>query len=203
MAPALGKRDNLIYDDSTQSDTSMSVKSISINKNAGFTLVEIIVGIVVLGIALTIMTTLLFPQARQSVEPIFQVRAAELGQSLLDEIMGKSFNAASDRSGGRLRCDEDDADPCEPIPSCPAGSGLDREEFVSVGDYNCYTAFETALGEDVSGAYANFELSVSVYFSDAQGNPDATIPRRFKTVLVTVTTPTGQAFDFSAIRGNF
>lgn len=170
--------------------------------NAGFTLVEIIVGIVVLAIALTIMTTLLLPQARQSVEPIFQVRAAELGQSMIDEIMGKSFNPASDRSGGRLRCDESDAPACEPIPECP-GSFLNREDFISVADYNCYSSFETALGEDISAAYPNFELAVEVYFSDALGTPDSSTPRRFKTILVTVTTPTGQPFEFSAVRGNF
>ncbi|CUS47451.1 MAG: MSH system minor pilin protein MshD [Idiomarinaceae bacterium HL-53] len=171
------------------------------SKARGFTLIEIVVGIVILGIALTILSSFVFPQARTSVEPIFQTRAAELGTSLLDEIMGKSFNSASDRSGGDLRCDEAGVDPCTPIPACP-NTGA-RENFDSVDDYNCYQVIESALGDSVSGVYSNFELNVSVYYSDATGAPSSVTPRRYKTVVVTVTTPSNQAIEFSAVRGNF
>lgn len=171
------------------------------SRSRGFTLIEIVVGIVILGIAISIMTSFVFPQARTSVQPIFQTRAAELGKSLLDEIMGKSFNSASDRSGGELRCDETGAPACLAIPACP-NTGA-REEFDSVDDYNCYQSIESALGESYDSSYGSFELNVSVYFSDATGTPSANLPRTYKTVVVTVTTPSSQEFEFSGVRGNF
>jgi MSHA pilin protein MshD len=72
---------------------------------AGFTLIEVIVGIVVLAIALTLITAVLGPLSQKSTEPWHQVRAAELGHSFLNEVMARSFDESSDRSGGAYRCD--------------------------------------------------------------------------------------------------
>ena len=58
----------------------------------GFTLVEIIVGLVTLGLSFVILTIIIFPQAQRSAEPVLQIRAAALGQALLDEIMSKGFD---------------------------------------------------------------------------------------------------------------
>ena len=57
------------------------------NKASGFTLIELVIGIVVFSIALVLFTSLMVPQAIRSVDPIFQVRASELGQSLMNEII--------------------------------------------------------------------------------------------------------------------
>jgi MSHA pilin protein MshD len=70
----------------------------------GFTLIEIIVGIVVLGVALMVITSALGPLYQRSADPWHQVRAAELGHSLLNEIMARSFDENSDRAGGEFDC---------------------------------------------------------------------------------------------------
>ncbi|WP_427980905.1 type IV pilus modification PilV family protein, partial [Agarivorans sp.] len=69
---------------------------------AGFTLIELIVGIVVMAIALVVISSFLVPQARRSIEPVYQFRAAELGSSLMNEILSKSFDEQSDHTGGGL-----------------------------------------------------------------------------------------------------
>ncbi len=51
-------------------------------KTGGFTLVESIVGIVVLAISFSVLTALIYPIAEQSAEQLHQVKAAELGQSV-------------------------------------------------------------------------------------------------------------------------
>ena len=52
----------------------------------GFTLIEIIIGIVVIAIVIAVVTAGMGPLFRQTVDPWQQVRAAELGQSLMNEI---------------------------------------------------------------------------------------------------------------------
>ncbi|MCE2596042.1 type II secretion system GspH family protein [Motilimonas cestriensis] len=72
----------------------------------GFTLVELVVGIVVMAVAFTILTTLLVTQSRESIDPLHQMRAAELGQSILNEIVSRSYDQYSDHNGGLYRCGE-------------------------------------------------------------------------------------------------
>ncbi len=73
-------------------------------KSPGFTLIELVVGIVVFGFAILLMTTLLFPQAKQAGSALHEVRAAELAHSLLNEISGKKFDENTS-AGGIPACD--------------------------------------------------------------------------------------------------
>ena len=171
----------------------------------GFTLVELIVGIVALAIVLTLMTTFIFPQARNSVSPIYQVRAAELGNSLLGEVMGRGFDENSDFTGGTQRCGEQNYDLC----TDPANFGPDgetRDSFNDVDDYHqlesTFPNLQDALGEDIAVRYPNFGLAVAVCYSDDEGNCGNAITP-FKRITVTVTTPDNTSFAFSGIRGNF
>ena len=72
----------------------------------GFTLIELIIGIVVFTIIMLVIIGVIGPQSRLSIEPIWQIRASELAQSLLTEINAKSFDEQSDHSGGNTRCNE-------------------------------------------------------------------------------------------------
>ncbi|MGY3870522.1 type IV pilus modification PilV family protein [Aeromonas crassostreae] len=78
----------------------------SVKRARGFTLIELIVGIVLLSVALTGILGLLINQAPRAVDPVQQVRAAQLAQRLLGEILQKSFDEYSDHNGGRYRCGE-------------------------------------------------------------------------------------------------
>jgi MSHA pilin protein MshD len=167
----------------------------------GFTLVEMIAGIVIMAMAMTALTTTLFPQASGSVDPVYQVRAAELGQSLINEIMGKAFDENTNLSAG-LRCDEVGGEPC-------TGVGKDGVEstagtFDDVDDYNDYD--ETAAQLDdaslYSALYKNFTFTVTVIYDGDYDGVSDTI-RVAKRVEVVVTTPGGQAFKFAAYKGNY
>ena len=110
----------------------------------GFTLIETIVGIVVLSIAFSIFTTLIFPLANQSAEQVHQIKAAELGQSMINEILAKAFDENSEMSGGYYRCGEDqnndgeiksaDNETCSTVLTNEEGN--ERELFDDVDDYN-------------------------------------------------------------------
>ncbi len=176
----------------------------------GFTLVEMIIGIVVLGVAMTMMTVLIYPQATKAVDPVYTVRAAELAHTLLNEITGKAFDENSYNSSSLLRCDEAGA------PAC-ATSGLlgpDAGEggvnlYDDVDDYNGYNQSGSQLhsGASYSSLYVNFLMNVQVgYDANFDGvfdDPDVLANHAAKLIIVTVTMPNGESLDFSAYRGNF
>jgi MSHA pilin protein MshD len=189
------------------------------NKTSGFTLIELVIGIVVFSIALTLFTSLIVPQAVRSVDPIFQVRAAELGQSLINEIIGRSFDETSGRTGGTNICGQDTN------PACTSSAGLGPEEgtnnranFDDVDDYHGFSMpydsdgdgdseFTNALGNEITldgvNFYAGFSLSVSVFYDAAMDGTADTVVGNTKLITVTVTTPNDEDIIFSSFRSNY
>ena len=74
--------------------------------NKGFTLVELVVGIVVMAIAMMIMNTMLISQSKDSLEPLYRLRASQLGQSIMQNILTRAYDENSDHNGGFYRCGE-------------------------------------------------------------------------------------------------
>jgi MSHA pilin protein MshD len=177
----------------------------------GFTLIELVVGIVVFAIALTLFSSLLVPQAIKSIDPIYQVRATELAQSLLNEISAKSFDENSSRSGGLLRCNEVGALPCTAIANLGPDAGETRENFNDVDDYHNLSEIDgdilNSLGESISiggiGLYQGFQANVSVlYDDDVDGIDDGVIGNR-KLIIVSLVTPNDEVIVFSTYRNNY
>jgi len=169
---------------------------------AGFTLIEVIVGIVVLSISFSVLTTLIYPLANQSAEKVHQVRAAELGQSMINEILGRSFDENSDMSGGLTRCGEASVS-CTAIG---ADSGETRASYDDVDDYDAIDFSDTirnSLGEDISALYVGFSMNVDVindanYDASGTGNNSTA-----KLITITVRTPQDFDFVFSVYKVNF
>lgn len=174
----------------------------TVTQQGGFTLIEIVVGIVTLGIALALLTVLLFPQAKRSAEPLLQMRAAELGIALMNEITSKSFDESSDHSGGAVRCgatDIPDAPDCSFVLGPDIGEA--RSDYNDVDDYHGLSNMTNSLGTDLSARYPGFSYVIDVCYSDSTGSCSG--PSLFKRIEITVTTPLGQDFVFSSIRGNY
>lgn len=180
---------------------------------SGFTLIEMVIGIVLLSIVLSVLSTLFYPQTKQSLEPIYSVRAAELANALLNEIAGKPYDENSGVAGNLNRCDEAGSPACAGDATAPA-LGADTGEtqvdlYDDVDDYNGYNqaGAQIASGSVFGNLYIGFNLSVAVgYDANFDGVfDDATIQanRAFKLVKVSVTTPSNQVIQFSAYRGNY
>ena len=177
-----------------------------VNKPAGFTLIELVIGIIVFSIALVMFTSLIVPQAIKSVDPIFQVRAAELGQSIINEIASKSFDEESDRTGGSNFCTTN----CTSIADL-GPDGETRVNFDDVDDYNGLTVsddeIKNALDQTTvlagNNLYQGFSVNVSVvYDADMDGIGD-TVAGNTKLITVTVTTPNDEDIIFSTFRSNY
>lgn len=187
----------------------MRIKYPFSNKQSGFTLVEIIIGIVVLSISLAIVSTLIAPTEEQSADNLLQIKAAELGQSYLNDITSRAFDHNSDMAGGRWRCNEAGQLPCtEPVDLGPEAGEDTRDLFNDVDDFNGYSDQFDALGEGIDSSYANFGIDVSVEYDedcvlDLPGCPGEAGQRLAKKITVTVTTPLGTPIDFATYKANF
>ncbi|GAC18590.1 type IV pilus modification PilV family protein [Paraglaciecola arctica] len=189
-----------------------------VNKAKGFTLIELVIGMVVFSIALVLFTSLIVPQAIRSVDPIFQVRATELGQSLINEIVSKSFDEASDRVGGSVLCSNTVAPLCTTSNNLGAEEGaVNRENFDDVDDYNNLSEsdenIKNTLNESVTlggvNLYQGFSAAVVVIYDDNMDGIDDAISGgggyigRTKLVTVTITTPNDEEIIFSTFRSNY
>jgi MSHA pilin protein MshD len=177
------------------------------NKASGFTLIELVIGIVVFSIALVLFTSLIVPQAIRSVDPIFQVRAAELGQSLINEITSKSFDEESDRTGGGTPCNAT----CTGTTNLGPDDGESRTSFNDVDDYHGLNVsdgnIKNSLNETTilnsNNLYQGFSLNVSVVYDAAMDGTADTVVGSTKLITVTVTTPNDEDIIFSSFRSNY
>lgn len=195
----------------------MACKYINSKKRkSGFTLIETIVGIVVLAISFSVITTLIYPVVEQSADQLHQVKAAELGQSLLNEIQNKAFDEKSDKTGGVIRCGD-----MAPAPACTTNDklGADTDEvratYDDVDDYDGLSfnpgngPIENSQGQSLGELYLGYGLTVEVCNDgDYDGNCSAKILENIDTstaklITVTIITPNGFDIQFSTYRANF
>ena len=180
----------------------------------GFTLIELIVGIVLLAVALTGILGLLINQAPQSVDPVQQVRASQLAQRLTGEILQKSFDEQSDHNGGRYRCGEQVAGVT--IAPCSGSYGSDGEpapyayndvdDFDTAGnwrDASWFTQTSSGIGSD---EYRNYQVKIAVSavdFSDGTFRRCAAPCSVGKRIDLQIKLPDQSVLDFSFYRGNY
>ncbi len=197
-------------------------------KHIGMTLIEMIIAIVLMGIAMVAFTSFLVPQIRDSAMPHYQMRAAALGQGFMSQILARGFDQWSDFDGGVVRCGESSLNPHPDNPSngCSATLGVDTKygeisnnpsTFNDVDDYiGCWSTpttvaqcQETSRGNisDILGAssedeYRNFRVEVSVAYDDLSATPPTGITN-YKKVTVRIFASNAQPLTLTAIRGNY
>jgi len=158
----------------------------------GFTLLELVIGIVVFTISLTVVLSLIVPQAEQTAEPFRQVKAAKLGQSLMNDILSRSYDENSDRSPP--------FETCNAKGNCSTTLGPEEaseDDYDDVDDYNGYTV------NDVGGNYSSFGFTVTVDYDSDLNDSTPTDGLMFKRIDIAVTAPDGQVYNFSAYRGSY
>lgn len=191
---------------------SNSTFSFAKNKQSGFTLIETIIGIVVFSISLALVINLIVPADEQSADNVHQIKAAELGQGMLDEILGRAFDNNSDMVGSIWRCDEKDEvgkpnrSKCTDVAG-PEGSEVGRRSlFNDVDDYHGFTLKKGSTDNDLHSGYDNFTIDVEVFYDgDTLGLTGHSIDdnRLAKRITVKVTTPLKTAITFAGYKSNF
>lgn len=166
----------------------------------GFTLIELIVGIVVIAIVTLVVTGGMAQLFRQSVDPWQQVRATEIGQSLMNEVLSKRFDENSQATNQSLRCSEPGAGSCASLGPCPADGSLpnaeepQRENFDDVDDYHCLELNGGELSGSGENFYRGFQAKVFVDYRQ---------PEKTKLITIEVQTPQTEIIEFNALKGNW
>lgn len=177
-------------------------------RQVGISLIELVISMVLFAFAATLLTSLFYSQSVRSVEPMFQIRAAELGQALMDEVLSKAY-AHNTPVGG--------VPPCDTVQACtPIGNdGQSRPQFDDVDDYNdyCNTASPFLIRDvldEMPEDFDGFSMSICVgYDGNYNGavNEAGTQELQAKLIQINIYPPTGAGIGgsirFAAYRGNF
>ena len=139
-----------------------------IKKVRGFTLIEIIIGIVVLSIALTGGLSLLISQVDAYRDPLIKEKSVQIAKRVVHEIQIRAYDEKSDIGGGIFRCSETVGGIS--LGHCSAKYGTDSGELM-LDTLDDVDDFDTAkLCPKLSGSYScsdNNYLPVVYFFSDA------------------------------------
>lgn len=184
----------------------------------GFTLVELVIGMLVFAVAMVSLTSVIMPQVKRGVDPIWQVRAVTLAQSLTSEMRAKAFDENSHIGGA---CG--DINPCTQSAALGPESGESRDLFDDFDDYHGLilqgSDIASSLNQSASFAgvdvYQGFSARISVmYDSDANGINDddldqdntldsGTLTGNRKLAQIVIETPAGETMVFSMFRDNY
>ena len=140
-----------------------------IKKVRGFTLIEIIIGIVVLSIALTGGLSLLISQVDAYRDPLIKEKSVQIAKRVVHEIQIRAYDEKSDIGGGIFRCSETVGGISLGDCSAEAEYGTDPGELM-LDTLDDVDDFDTAkLCLKLSGSYSCSEnyLPVVYFFSDA------------------------------------
>lgn len=184
----------------------------------GLTLIESIIGIVILGFALSVLISGVFTSSTTSHQATYQAQGAALGHSVMTDILSRQFDEHSDPSGGQYRCGEKDND--DKLITCTETLGREEIDLTSFS-FNDVDDFIGCWGDlsicsssnlpsyqlnqliDVTSAdeYKNFTVEIKVAYVDVDGGNTAIT--QFKKIDVTLYASQYAKYTFSAYRGNY
>lgn len=157
---------------------------------AGASLIETVITIVILGIALTAVSNGLFLRLQHSSDYLWQVRALQLGQSYLDDALSLAYQEESPAGGGS-------------IGSCsiagPESGENQRRQFDDVDDYNGLSESGRFLDNSVRTNYSLYQVSIDVRCANASGQTSLSS----KLVQIEIVGPAGLRLRLAAVRGDF
>ncbi|MBY8027153.1 prepilin-type N-terminal cleavage/methylation domain-containing protein [Vibrio fluvialis] len=185
----------------------------------GFTLVESIVAMVIIGLAMVVLISFLYPQVERSATPHYQTRAANLSQSLMSQILARGFDQNSDFDGGAIRCGENKSDGTATTCSTVLGSDGENSpaQFNDVDDYiGCWygdnasdcgsettkNPLTNILGTNVAANYRHFTVFIAVDYVNSAFQPVSAITE-MKRIELTIDTGNYGRYTFVAYRGNY
>jgi len=163
--------------------------SVKYSREKGFSLIELVITIVVLGIALSALTASLFSGVGRNADPLWQSKATQLSQAYLDEILSMRYQDNSPLGGGA-------------VGTCViAGNEVgetSRSEFNDVDDYDGLIETADFLDDAATSNYAGYTVSIDVTCV----GPNNAAAINSKLIALTITSPTNQNIVFSVFRAD-
>ena len=159
------------------------------NAKRGFTLMEMVVGLIMLAIALVMLASVIFPQAQRSAQNISQARAAQLSEMVMAELMARSFDRNTPNGGGAVSS----------LNCTKVSTGTDPKQWQFFEDFN---GFNGDANDWLGANFDRYRIAIQVdCYSSSIGS--IAWSQGSKRALVTITAPQGSRFEFELMRGNY
>ncbi|MDF1577941.1 MAG: prepilin-type N-terminal cleavage/methylation domain-containing protein [Desulfobulbales bacterium] len=187
----------------------------------GFTLIELIMSIIILGFVSLIMIPFV-TSIGHGPDPAIRQRAISLGQALLDEIIAKKWDENSPTGGGPICTTESPdqtarpslIDNCVTVATPVATLGSDAEtriDFDDVDDYDGLTASDNFIDQSGAGfSLPGYSRAARVTYIASDSNPvtaaspaAAAVTTDTKRIVVTVVSPRQETMKFVALACNY
>lgn len=197
-------------------------------KQTGVTLVEVVIFIIIVGIAVAAITLQFSQNVRHSADPLIRQKAITLANAYLDEMSKRAWNENTPSGGG---CVETDSNYCidycdsitqksacdatnmciynNPLSTCEPRNNAavlgaeeaSRSAYDDIDDYiTAATAPTDANGNALTG-FNNFTIAISV--TQPAANWNGINFNDVRKIDVTVNTPTNESLSFTQYRVNF
>ena len=171
----------------------------------GLSLIELLVFIVVVGVAVTGVVSVFSLNARSSADPVVRKQAVAIAESLLEEVLAKPYTY----------CDPDDANAetatsptdCATMPETAMAPEADETRYSNLTPYdnvNDYNGFSMVGIQDLTGATVDglnaYSASIQV---QSAGAFNAIPAGETLLVTVTVTAPGNHTVSLSGYRARY
>lgn len=168
----------------------------------GFTLIEIVIGIVVLASALVIVSSIFLPQANRMTTPMYQIKSTALAKSMMNQVLIRYYDEENLSSGSFAPCT---------VCTTAADFGIENDEkldepenFNDVDDYHVYCNSDpVATLALFTDAYPGYGLNICVTNAADKFEPSSSADDVAKRVTVTVFMPNNETLVLSSLKGNY
>lgn len=141
-------------------------------RTSGFTLVELVIGMVALGIACTSVLGLLVSQTAAYKDPIYRQTGIQIAKKVRQELRTVRFDEKSDPSGGMWRCGEEvdgiNLGDCSQ-PSQFGRDGSEKAYIYDLDDFDDFKSSELCSSKLVAGCDGDF-LPASFFYPESSSD---------------------------------
>lgn len=152
-------------------------------KSQGFTLIETVIFIVIVGVAVAAIALQFSTGVQESATPLLRQKAINIAHQYLDHMQTVRWDEATPIGGGSA-------------PS-QTGPGLDGEScvLIQLDDFDDFDCFDnTALGDG---------FSINIDVNNGSGNWDSIGATQYKRAVIGVTTPANETLTLTLLRANY
>jgi len=175
---------------SDSSKHSAPLLACRIHRQAGFSLVETVITIVVIAISLAAISGSMNLSLKRGADPIWQARAVQMAQSYMEDILALRFQEDAVAGGGAVASCRVDG---------PENGETSRDDFDDVDDYQGLVEQGQFLD---TGALASNQYQITIQIS-CQAVTVGSTSGFIKQVTLTISGADDASLVMSAVRGNF